>query len=283
MEVRNYQTNEMNLNYFCQRYYDPEIGRFMSLDPFGGYIEMPQSQNRYAYCINNPLKYIDPLGLDWGNDPEAYTFKNPIMLSALIATAPRYLPILEQQYLVILEKMTPIATMDSRNAGGGYDRTWNRFKWTVLQDWLRSLKSVHETIFGKGRGGKRPSWWGSSGSRGSGGGSLGPMYTQAIEFDRIISTYESFWITNFPKHYTTADPFWASIDPYAWDCVQWSDAWIKCLENLDLRYYKINRLEMPSWYAPFPYWHTWVVLTAERSVIYTDPWFFGFGVWFRIR
>jgi RHS repeat-associated protein len=55
--------SEMGLNYFCQRYYDPEIGRFTTLDPFAGYIELPQTQNRYAYCIGNPLKYIDPLGL----------------------------------------------------------------------------------------------------------------------------------------------------------------------------------------------------------------------------
>ena len=64
--------SEMGLNYFCQRYYDPEIGRFMTLDPFGGYIELPQSQNRYAYCIGNPLKYIDPLGLD--NFPIEYPY-----------------------------------------------------------------------------------------------------------------------------------------------------------------------------------------------------------------
>ncbi|GAJ16609.1 unnamed protein product, partial [marine sediment metagenome] len=25
--------SEMGLNYFCQRYYDPEIGRFTTLDP----------------------------------------------------------------------------------------------------------------------------------------------------------------------------------------------------------------------------------------------------------
>jgi RHS repeat-associated protein len=48
--------SEMGLNYFCQRYYDPEIGRFMELD------QIP-SQNRYAYCLNNPLIYTDPLGL----------------------------------------------------------------------------------------------------------------------------------------------------------------------------------------------------------------------------
>ncbi len=57
------ELDETGLNYFCLRYYDTQIGRFITLDPFGGYIELPQTQNRYAYCINNPLKYIDPLGL----------------------------------------------------------------------------------------------------------------------------------------------------------------------------------------------------------------------------
>ncbi|MEO0127234.1 MAG: RHS repeat-associated core domain-containing protein [candidate division WOR-3 bacterium] len=59
---------ETGLNYFCLRYYDPQIGRFLTLDPFGGYIELPQTQMRYGYCINNPLKYIDPLGLSGGED-----------------------------------------------------------------------------------------------------------------------------------------------------------------------------------------------------------------------
>ncbi len=67
---------DMSLNYFCQRYYDPTIGRFMTLDPIAGYLEEPQSQNRHVYCINNPLKYVDPLGL-WPrwlskHNPEGY-------------------------------------------------------------------------------------------------------------------------------------------------------------------------------------------------------------------
>jgi len=67
--------SEMGLNYFCQRYYDPEIGRFITLDPFGGYIELPQTQNRYAYCMANPLKYIDPLGLNGvSHFPDEYPF-----------------------------------------------------------------------------------------------------------------------------------------------------------------------------------------------------------------
>ena len=44
------------------RVYDPDLGRFLSPDP---YIQAPknlQSYNRYAYVINNPLSYTDPSG-----------------------------------------------------------------------------------------------------------------------------------------------------------------------------------------------------------------------------
>ena len=44
------------------RLYDPILGRFLSPDP---YVQMPdftQSFNRYSYCLNNPLKYVDKDG-----------------------------------------------------------------------------------------------------------------------------------------------------------------------------------------------------------------------------
>jgi len=47
------------------RLYDPLIGRVLSPDP---YVQMPdfsQSYNRYSYCLNNPLIYVDPDG-EWG-------------------------------------------------------------------------------------------------------------------------------------------------------------------------------------------------------------------------
>jgi hypothetical protein len=44
------------------RYYLPEIGRFISEDSYKGTLPDIQSQNRYIYCTNNPLKYIDPSG-----------------------------------------------------------------------------------------------------------------------------------------------------------------------------------------------------------------------------
>ena len=44
------------------RVYDPEIGRFLSPDPFVQFPASTQGFNRYAYVSNNPLSYTDPSG-----------------------------------------------------------------------------------------------------------------------------------------------------------------------------------------------------------------------------
>jgi hypothetical protein len=44
------------------RTYDPEIGRFLSADPFVQFPESTQGFNRYSYVGNNPLSYTDPSG-----------------------------------------------------------------------------------------------------------------------------------------------------------------------------------------------------------------------------
>jgi len=51
------------LYYLYRRYYDPELGRFISQDPVLGSLSNPQSMNRYVYVVNNPIKYTDPSGL----------------------------------------------------------------------------------------------------------------------------------------------------------------------------------------------------------------------------
>ena len=61
--------NETELDYFGARYFSSRQGRFISVDPLGAsaIISDPQSFNRYTYVLNNPLKYIDPDGLDAQN------------------------------------------------------------------------------------------------------------------------------------------------------------------------------------------------------------------------
>jgi RHS repeat-associated protein len=52
---------------FMFRRYDPVQGRWISPDPVGVAAvnpAAPQSWNRYAYVMNNPLNLVDPLGLD---------------------------------------------------------------------------------------------------------------------------------------------------------------------------------------------------------------------------
>jgi RHS repeat-associated protein len=50
--------------YTLNRYYPPNLGRWMSPDPLAGDITNPQSLNRYAYVSNNPMTLIYPLGLE---------------------------------------------------------------------------------------------------------------------------------------------------------------------------------------------------------------------------
>jgi len=54
--------DETGLYYFNARYYDADLGRFVSVDPVGGSNTDPQSWNRYAYALNNPVTVTDPSG-----------------------------------------------------------------------------------------------------------------------------------------------------------------------------------------------------------------------------
>mgnify|MGYP002798752151 FL=1 len=54
---------ETNLYYLNSRYYDPEVGRFISLDAVD-YLapDSIHGLNLFAYCFNNPIMYADPSG-----------------------------------------------------------------------------------------------------------------------------------------------------------------------------------------------------------------------------
>ncbi|HEL3808737.1 TPA: hypothetical protein UMT89_000043 [Stenotrophomonas maltophilia] len=53
---------QTGLNYMQQRYYEPALGIFLSVDPVTAY-DNPASQfNRYRYANNNPYKFVDPDG-----------------------------------------------------------------------------------------------------------------------------------------------------------------------------------------------------------------------------
>ena len=51
-----------NLTYMQQRYYDPQVGRFNSVDPIISQPETPSIFSRYSYANNNPFRFFDPDG-----------------------------------------------------------------------------------------------------------------------------------------------------------------------------------------------------------------------------
>lgn len=63
--------DESGLCYARQRYYDPQIARFLSLDPEIGTPGFPATHNPYAYAGNNPLRYRDPMGTDFASEVAA--------------------------------------------------------------------------------------------------------------------------------------------------------------------------------------------------------------------
>jgi RHS repeat-associated protein len=72
----------MSLWYYKTRDYDPELGRFLQTDP----IEYAYSVNLYAYVSNDPINWIDPLGLC--QDLGVHTVDVTIVVTAPCPTEP---------------------------------------------------------------------------------------------------------------------------------------------------------------------------------------------------
>ena len=56
--------DNLGLIHMNGRVYDPQLGRFISADPYATRPFDGQGLNRYAYALNNPLAFTDPGGFD---------------------------------------------------------------------------------------------------------------------------------------------------------------------------------------------------------------------------
>nr|MBP7610587.1 RHS repeat-associated core domain-containing protein [Steroidobacteraceae bacterium] len=67
-EIRGYTGHEhlddVGLIHMNGRVYDPSLGRMLSPDPITQSPENAQDYNRYAYVMNNPLRFVDPSGYE---------------------------------------------------------------------------------------------------------------------------------------------------------------------------------------------------------------------------
>ncbi len=98
------------------RVYDPEIGRFLSADPHVQAPHASQSYNRYAYALNNPLKYTDPSGYFFKKLFRAIkkVLKNPLVRAVLGIVAGLY----AYAYFGILTGSKAIAAFAGGFTGG---------------------------------------------------------------------------------------------------------------------------------------------------------------------
>jgi len=70
-DLRDTSVTTDDLDYMHARYYNPNLGRFLSTDLLRGDPHEPQSFHLFAYVQNNPITYVDPFGFGENpNDPK---------------------------------------------------------------------------------------------------------------------------------------------------------------------------------------------------------------------
>ena len=62
--------SETGLSYFGSRYYNSDLSIWLSVDPMS---DKYPSMSPYTYCVNNPIKIIDPNGEAWKPTINEYT------------------------------------------------------------------------------------------------------------------------------------------------------------------------------------------------------------------
>ena len=61
----------LGIYHYNARFYSPTLGRFLSADTIVPGAANPQAWNRYAYTLNNPIRYTDPTGHMVDDDSDA--------------------------------------------------------------------------------------------------------------------------------------------------------------------------------------------------------------------
>ncbi|WP_353327979.1 RHS repeat-associated core domain-containing protein, partial [Chitiniphilus shinanonensis] len=121
------------------RYYDPEVGRYITRDPIG----LRGGINTYSYVGGKPLLYIDSLGLD------AIPWRVALSIAGGAAAADGPLPVGEVVAVGILATVLIYNALQDPNDGpmemakGGRQNLENEYSRAARQypdpcDWLRS-------------------------------------------------------------------------------------------------------------------------------------------------
>lgn len=99
------------LIYMRARYYDPEVGRFITADPMPGRPDLPQTLNPYAYAHNNPVNLTDPAGLS-----PLYPRGTPSTRDMIVTMAVLAAPVLGYAAIEGIAYMAALATASAQVA-----------------------------------------------------------------------------------------------------------------------------------------------------------------------
>ncbi|MCD9033825.1 RHS repeat-associated core domain-containing protein [Luteimonas sp. Y-2-2-4F] len=86
------QDGATGLVYMQQRYYDPDIGLFLSVDPVTAYSDPAGMFNRYRYGANNPYRFVDPDGRQHRETADAFAEAGSHLAYALQSRQYRNMP-----------------------------------------------------------------------------------------------------------------------------------------------------------------------------------------------
>lgn len=133
--------DETGLIYAQARYYDPEIGRFISQDPLQWrvgelvkFLEMPQVLNYYSYSINNPIIFYDPTGRL--PDP------TDVVVGGCLAFAPLCLAVKEAAETVLIAGGVALLTGGAAKTGAELAETYKGSQNSTILSQNRSNQDV---------------------------------------------------------------------------------------------------------------------------------------------
>ena len=124
---------ETELYYYRARYYDPEIGRFISEDPLG----FIAGVNFYTYVENNPLGFNDPFGL------LSYLVSRPLAGLAGLTGGTHNFVVTGADFIgQVGAPVNSFGKTDNGNLGRVTNQTTNNFSRTTSRDDIRFWETL---------------------------------------------------------------------------------------------------------------------------------------------
>jgi RHS repeat-associated protein len=180
--------SESGLYCYRTRYYDAEAGRFITKDLWRGFIGLPHSLNKYVYVLDNPVRFVDPMGMDaWTQQLVGNLAGNGMIVCGGVSAAAR-------------AGIIAASIAGTTQVGGAFTAGW------ALGQGIRGMRSYFgflETFdeYWASRFQAITDWWYASGNtggnqggtQGSGGGGQGPTVVTLHSFTARAVTVPISW------------------------------------------------------------------------------------------